>query len=59
MKKIKVTVTNGKPTISAEGFVGDECNRATEKLELLLAGEGGVDVRDTRPDAERIRDTAD
>lgn len=53
MRTIKVTMVNGKPTIDTRGFKGDECIRATEKLEALLAGEGGVDVRDTRFDGEQ------
>lgn len=53
MKTVRVTMVNGKPTIDTRGFVGDECVRATENLEKLLAGEGGVEVRDTRFDGEQ------
>lgn len=55
MKTVKVTMVNGKPTIDTRGFVGDECLRATEKLEALLSGEGGVEVRDTRNDPQEER----
>jgi hypothetical protein len=46
MAKVIVKVVNGKPTITTEGFSGDACVRATENLERLLSGEGGVEVRD-------------
>lgn len=52
MKKITVTMVNGKPTIATSGFSGDACVQATANLEALLAGEGGVEVRDTRTDVE-------
>lgn len=50
MKTVKVTMVNGKPTIETAGFSGDSCIRATENLEALLSGEGGVEIRDTRFD---------
>lgn len=46
MKKIKVTMRNGKPVIETSGFSGDECTRTTENLEKALSGEGGVEVRE-------------
>lgn len=52
MKTIKVTMVNGKPVIETSGFTGDACVRATEALERNLSGEGGVEVRDTRPGVE-------
>lgn len=45
-QKVIVKIVNGKPTITTEGFTGDECIRATQNLEALLSGEGGVEVRD-------------
>ena len=55
MKTVKVVMLNGKPTIDTRGFQGDECVRATENLEKLLSGEGGVEVRDTRNDPQEER----
>lgn len=45
-RTIKVTVKNGKPTIETTGFTGTSCLDATAGIERLLAGEGGVEVRD-------------
>lgn len=59
-KKIIVRVVNGKPTIITEGYSGDDCIRATEKLEAKLSGEGGVEVREyTGGVAEGEREYAD
>jgi hypothetical protein len=55
MKKITVTVVNGKPTVSTDGFSGDECVRATENLERLLAGEGGVEIREFNANTQQER----
>ena len=46
MKRIKVTVKNGIPTIETDGFEGTSCLEATANVEALLAGDGGVEVRD-------------
>jgi hypothetical protein len=45
-KRITVKFVNGKPTITTDGFSGDACLRATEGLERLLSGEGGVEVKE-------------
>lgn len=52
MKTIKVTMVNGKPTITTTGFEGASCLDATRNLETLLAGSGEVEVRDTRFDEQ-------
>lgn len=59
-KKIIVKVVNGKPTITTDGYSGDECVRATTNLENRLSGEGGVEVREyTGGVAESERQLAD
>jgi hypothetical protein len=49
-KKITVTSRLGKPSISTSGFGGDSCIAATESLERVLSGEGGVEIREHQPD---------
>lgn len=45
-KSITVTMRHGKATIETDGFEGTSCLEATKKLEDLLSGDGGVEVRD-------------
>ena len=49
MKKITVTSKFGKPTISTSGYEGDSCLEATARLEQVLSGEGGVEIREFNP----------
>lgn len=43
-KLINVTIDRlGNPTISTQGFVGDECTKATAGIEAVLSEGKGVD----------------
>lgn len=46
MRKITVSSKFGKPTISTSGYEGDSCLEATRRLEEVLSGEGGVEIRE-------------
>lgn len=45
MPTVTVTIRNGKMQIDAEGFVGDGCMKATEKLRAILDGGGDVNIK--------------
>lgn len=47
MKTIKVTMNNGKPVIQTDGYSGNDCLLATERLEAELGnGNSSEIVRD-------------
>lgn len=54
MKKVIVTINPvGKTTIDAQGFNGNGCAEATEKLEKALAGDGQVE-RVKKPEWDQL-----
>lgn len=49
MKTITVTSRFGKPVIATSGYDGDACLAATDRLEKVLSGDGGVEIREFNP----------